>query len=127
MKYLNFNIDDKIIKQYISKYKISKEEACKMYLDDNNLKEDVELTKINKKELKNAEKIKYDIDEKKERKKRVATISDEKQKLFQFLTKSLQDNNYNYNVLIKNKLIHLVINDLSFDINITQNRKVKKK
>lgn len=125
MKYLNFDIDDKIINQYELKYKINKQEACKMYLDDNNLKEDKELTQTNKKELKKAEKISYDIEEKKERKKRVANISEEKQQLFQILLNTIQNNNYNYEVVTDNKLIHLTINGIGFDINLTQNRKKK--
>ena len=125
MKYLNFDIDDKKVHQYMLKYKISKEEACKMYLDDNNLKEDKELTKTNKKELKTADKISYDIEEKKERKKRVANISNEKQELFQTLVNALQSSDYNFNIVTDNKLIHLTINDLSFDVNIVQNRKKK--
>ena len=126
MKYMNIEIDDNVVNQYKNKYGITAEEACKMYLDDNNIIEDKELTKNNKKELKESDmKISYNIEEKKERKKRVANISNEKQELFQSIVDGLTQNNYEFNILNNNKLIQILINGHSFNINLIENRKKK--
>ena len=62
----------------------------------------------------------------KERKPRTVKISDEKQLLFKFILNELRENFQNVDILTENKLVEVKINEKTFKINISENRKAKK-
>jgi hypothetical protein len=57
--------------------------------------------------------------------KRTVKISEEKQTLFNDLSQFLAESGYNFEVLKENKLISVKINDISFKIDLIQQRKPK--
>lgn len=111
-----------VIESYQEKYKLEEEDAIKMYLDDNNIEEDAELTK---QEIESGKfKVSHQVDEKKPRKVREAKISDEKQEIFNQLYEFLQGI-CDVEVKTPNKLFVLKKNGLDFKLDLTQTR-VKK-
>ena len=118
----NIKISKDKIKNYIIKYHLSINEAIIMYLDDNNIQEDKELTK---EEQKNGKfKVEHQVDEKRPRKAREAKISVEKQELFNSLYQFVQTI-CDVEILTPNKLFNLKKGNLQFKLDLSQTR-VKK-
>lgn len=124
------NVPDSEIKNYMSKYELSENEAIQLYLEDEDLLENAELEELDSK----AKKVKInhgasavDKTEKKEKKPRTVKISDEKQQLF--------DNIYHFlvetyggsvDILKENKLLTLKIGEKTFKVDLIEQRPPKK-
>ena len=108
---------------------LSETDAIDLWLCDNGYEEDEEQAELNEK----ASKIKFshEVDvkkPKKERKKPEKKVSDAKKELFSEILSNLQ-NVYkeNVEVLTENKLINVKIGELTFKIDVIQQRPPKKK
>ena len=124
------NVPDSEIKNYMSKYELSENEAIQLYLEDEDLLENAELEELDSK----AKKVKInhgasavDKTEKKEKKPRTVKISDEKQQLF--------DNIYHFlvetyggsvDILKENKLLTLKVGEKTFKVDLIEQRPPKK-
>lgn len=124
------NIPDNEIKNYMTKYELSENEAIQLYLEDEDLLENAELEELDSK----AKKVKInhgasavDKTEKKEKKPRTVKISDEKQQLF--------DNIYHFlvetyggsvDILKENKLLTLKVGEKTFKVDLIEQRPPKK-
>ena len=120
-----YNVPKKEIDKLQKKLDISFGEAVDVWLTDNGLKENEEQEQLNKKAA-GLPKEKVTSGKGKERKPRTVKISDEKQLLFKFILNELRENFQNVDILTENKLIEVKINEKTFKINISENRKAKK-
>lgn len=120
-----YDIPEKEIDKLQKKLDISFGEAVDVWLTDNGLKENEEQELLNNK-AKTAPREKVSGEKSKERKPRTIKISDEKQLLFKFILNELRENFQNVDVLTENKLVEVKINEKTFKINISENRKAKK-
>ena len=123
------NIPDKEIEQSMKALELTREEAIKMYLEDEGYLDNDEQIELNEK----AKKVKIDhqasaIDktEKKEKKVREVKVSDEKQSLFVEIVANLAENGRNYQILKENKLISVQIGEKIFKIDLIEQRMPKK-
>jgi len=121
-----FVIPNEEISNLQTKLKISRPEAADVWLTDHGY------TKNEIQELLNAKAGKVAKDKvtteksKAPRKPRTVKISDEKQLLFKFILNELRENFQNVDILTENKLIEVKIDEKTFKINISENRKAKK-
>lgn len=120
-----YDVPEKEIDKLQKKLDISFGEAVDVWLTDNGLKENEEQELLNNK-AKTAPREKVSGEKSKERKPRTIKISDEKQLLFKFILNELRENFQNVDVLTENKLVEVKINEKTFKINISENRKAKK-
>lgn len=120
-----YNVPEKEIDKLQKKLDISFGEAVDVWLTDNGLKENEEQELLNSK-AKTAPREKVSGEKGKPRKPRTVKISDEKQLLFKFILNELRENFQNVDILTENKLIEVEINEKTFKINISENRKAKK-
>ena len=132
MKY-NFNgkvivIPDAEIANNMKSLEIDEKEAIEMWLDDNGYTVNEEQEQLD--ETAKKVKINKDIDTKstkKTRKKPEIKVSDEKKALFDLIFDTLTENyGENIEILTKNKLVSVKINDKTFKIDVIQCRPPKK-
>lgn len=107
---------------------LSEADAIDLWLCDNGYDEDEEQAELNKKASKI--KIAHEVDvkkPKKERKKPEKKVSDAKKELFSEILSNLQDvYKGNVEVLTENKLISVKIGEITFKIDVIQQRPPKK-
>lgn len=121
-------IPDKEIDKLVSSLEISIEDAIDLWLDDNNIETNEIAEELDEK----ASKVHIERDiiqksSKKERKKPEIKISSEKQQLFnEILTNLTEIYGENVKILNENKLISIKIGNLSFKVDIIQQRPSKK-
>lgn len=124
------NIPDDEIANSMKCLEISKEEAIEMWLCDNDLEENEELTELDTK----AKKVKINhgagaAERKKSEKPRTVKVSDEKKELFstilQNLDRAIGVERENIQVLKENKLISVKIGEKTFKIDIIETRQKK--
>ena len=120
-----YSIPTDEIKMLQEKLKISMADAVDVWLTDHDYDENEEQEQLNKKAA-GLPKEKVTSGKSKERKPRTVKISDEKQLLFKFILNELRENFQNVEVLTENKLIEVKIDEKTFKINISENRKAKK-
>ena len=120
-----YSIPTDEIKMLQEKLKISMADAVDVWLTDHDYDENDEQEQLNKKAA-GLPKEKVTSGKSKERKPRTVKISDEKQLLFKFILNELRENFQNVEVLTENKLIEVKIDEKTFKINISENRKAKK-
>ena len=123
-------IPDTAIKQFMSSLDLTKEEAIQTYLEDEGLLENEEQIALNEKAKHLSHAVHDQLDKpKKERKKPVFKVSDEKKTLFNYILASLKENQgiseENVIVLKENKLIQVQIGDKIFKIDLIQQRPPK--
>jgi hypothetical protein len=125
------NIPDDEIANSMKRLEISKEEAVEMWLCDNDLEENEELTELDAR----AKKVKINhgagaAERKKSEKPRTVKVSDEKKELFstilQNLDRAIGVERENIQVLKENKLISVKIGEKTFKIDIIEQRTPKK-
>jgi hypothetical protein len=125
------NIPDDEIANSMKRLEISKEEAVEMWLCDNDLEENEELTELDAR----AKKVKINhgagaAERKKSEKPRTVKVSDEKKELFstilQNLDRAIGVERENIQVLKENKLISVKIGEKTFKIDIIEQRAPKK-
>jgi hypothetical protein len=123
-----YNIPDKEIDLYVASLGITISDAVDLWLEDNGYQTNEEQEELNA----TASKVKINLGngaaDKKSRKgaPRTVKVSDEKKDLFQIILENLKENYENVEVLNENKLFSVKINEKSFKINITEDRKPKK-
>lgn len=123
------NIPDSEIKEFETKYELSRDEAVQLWLEDNDYEINEELEELDAK----AKKVKIDhqasatVKADKEKKPRTVKISDEKQMLFGDIYQNLVEI-YGENVEIakENKLILVKIAEKTFKIDLIEQRPPKK-
>ena len=124
------NIPDKEIEKSMKALDLTKEEAIKMWLEDNDYEVNEEQVALDEK----AKKVKINhgasaVDKStKEKKERKVIVSDEKQALFSEILSNLQDV-YGENVQIvkENKLLTVKIGAKTFKIDLIEQRPPKNK
>ena len=125
----NVNIPDKEIENNMKALELTREEAIKMWLEDEGYLDNEEQNELDEK----AKKVKIDhgasaVDKtkKKEKKPREIKVSDEKQALFTEIVEKLAENGRNYEILKENKLICVKIGEKTFKIDLIEQRQPKK-
>ena len=124
----NVNIPDAEIEKSMRLLEISREDAVDLWLEDHNYQINEEQEELDAA----ASKVKINLgngaEDKKTRKgtPRTVKVSNEKKDLFQIILENLKENYENVTVLNENKLLSVKINEKSFKINITEDRKPKK-
>lgn len=125
----NLVIPDEEIDQFVKNWKISKDEAIQMWLEDEGYLENEEQEELERKAKEN--KITATIHgagDKAKRKKsapRTVKVSDEKQQLFQEITETLEVSGLEFEILKENKLIQVKIGEKVFKIDVIEQRTKK--
>lgn len=119
-----YSIPNEELEKLQAKLKISKAEACDLWLADNGYEENEEQELLNDK-AKTASREKVSGEKGKLRKPRTVKISEEKQMLFKYILGGLVNDFANVEVLTENKLISVEIDGKKFKIDITECRKPK--
>jgi len=121
-------INHKEVKELQEKYNLNEQDAITLWLEDNEIIQNEEIIRLEKKAKKNKTGAKASaIDKTKKREiKRTVKISDEKQELFSKIEKFLKENYENVSILNQNKLFQIKINEKTFKIDIIETRKGKK-
>lgn len=119
-----YSIPNEELEKLQAKLKISKAEACDLWLADNGYEENEEQELLNNK-VKTAPREKISSVKGKPRKPRTVKISEEKQMLFKYILGGLLNDFANVEVLTENKLISVEIDGKKFKIDITECRKPK--
>ena len=123
------NIPDSEIKSHMANLQLTEEEAIQLYLEDEGYLDNEELEELDSK----AKKVKIqhgasatEKTEKKEKKPRTVKISDEKQELFDNIYHFLVENyGGSTEIVTQNKLMTVKVGELTFKIDIIQQRKPK--
>lgn len=123
------NIPDSEIKSHMANLQLTEEEAIQLYLEDEGYLDNEELEELDSK----AKKVKIqhgasatEKTEKKEKKPRTVKISDEKQELFDNIYHFLVENyGGSTKIVTQNKLMTVKVGELTFKIDIIQQRKPK--
>lgn len=128
----NVSVKDDIINKYMADFEISKDEAIQMYLEDEgfednaDVEEMTEKAKVNKAVM-HGESEKKDVrkvENKKPAKLKVVKVSDAKKELFTNIFENLAAiYGENAQITKENKLIQVKIDDISFKIDVIQQRK----
>lgn len=120
-------IPDTDLNKYMSSLDLTKEEAIKLWLTDNDYEEDEEQEALDSK----AKKIKIDHDAKdiskpKQTRERTVKVSDEKQTLFNSILTNIDRcvgvERENVRILKENKLIEVKIGEKTFKIDVIETR-----
>lgn len=119
-----YSIPNDELEKLQAKLKISKAEACDLWLADNGYEENEEQELLNNK-AKTTPREKTSSAKGKPRKPRTVKISEEKQMLFRYILGGLVNDFANVEVLTENKLISVEIDGKKFKIDITECRKPK--
>lgn len=119
-----YSIPNEELEKLQAKLKISRTEACDLWLADNGYEENEEQELLNNK-AKTAPREKVSGEKGKPRKPRTVKISEEKQMLFKYILGGLVNDFANVEVLTENKLISVEIDGKKFKIDITECRKPK--
>lgn len=119
-----YSIPNEELERLQAKLKISKVEACDLWLADNGYEENEEQKLLNNK-AKTAPREKTSSAKGKLRKPRTVKISEEKQMLFKYILGGLLNDFANVEVLTENKLISVEIDGKIFKIDIVEQRKAK--
>lgn len=122
----NITIPDDELEICIKNLGISRDEAIKMYLEDNDYLENVEVEQLTKKAKENKAVQHRAKGEKKEKKevKRERKPDEEKEKLIQFLYEALKE--YNPTITNKTKIIEFSVNENEYKLDLVKRRKEKK-
>lgn len=123
------NIPDSEIKAHMKNLDLTEDEAIQLYLEDEGYLDNEELEELDSK----AKKVKIqhgasatEKTEKKEKKPRTVKISDEKQELFDNIYHFLVENyGGSTEIVTQNKLMTVKVGELTFKIDIIQQRKPK--
>ena len=123
------NIPDSEIKAHMKNLYLTEDEAIQLYLEDEGYLDNEELEELDSK----AKKVKIqhgasatEKTEKKEKKPRTVKISDEKQELFDNIYHFLVENyGGSTEIVTQNKLMTVKVGELTFKIDIIQQRKPK--
>ena len=121
-------IADKEIEKSMKLLDLTKEQAIKLYLEDNGYLENEEQTALDEK----ASKVKISVEARasaptKEKRPRTTKVSDEKKELFSEILSDLEDvYKENVTVLKENKLIEVKMGGKTFKIDIVEQRPPKK-
>ena len=118
-------LKDDVIKRSMKVLGLTKDEAIQMYLEDEGELENKEQNDLDKKAKKYSHAV-HDVDKVPKRGKVHRSVSDEKKTLFEKILENLKENYDNVEVLNENKLIQVVINGISFKIDLVQSRPPKK-
>jgi hypothetical protein len=123
------NIPDSEIDKLMKNHEILKDEAIELWLEDEGYLDNEELEELDAK----AKKVKINhqaytkTEEKKDRKPRTVTISDEKQQLFSEISTFLTEKYGNFVEIVKeNKLLTVQIGEKTFKLDLIEQRKPKK-
>jgi hypothetical protein len=124
-------IPDNTIKQFMLSLDLTKEEAIQTYLEDEGLLENEEQIALNEKAKGFSHAVHDRLDKpKKEKRKVVVNVSDEKKALFQSILENIPKcdgiSAENVTVLKENKLIQVQFGDKIFKIDLIQQRPPKK-
>lgn len=126
----NVNIPDSEIEKLMKNHEISKNDAIELWLEDEGYLDNEELEELDAK----AKKVKINhqaytkTKEKKDRKPRTVTISDEKQQLFSEISTFLTEKYGNFVEIVKeNKLLTVQIGEKTFKLDLIEQRKGNKK
>jgi len=124
-------IPDNTIKQFMLSLDLTKEEAIQTYLEDEGLLENEEQIALNEKAKGFSHAVHDRLDKpKKEKRKVVVNVSDEKKALFQSILENISKcdgiSAENVTVLKENKLIQVQFGDKIFKIDLIQQRPPKK-
>lgn len=120
-------IPDVEVKKLMDTLNLKKQDAIDLWLSDNGLEEDLDQIELDEK----ASKVKIDMDvivqkPKKERKKPEIKVSDQKKLLFNQIFDNLkQIYGENVKILNENKLISIKVDDISFKVDLIQQRPPK--
>ena len=124
------NIPDSEIDKLMKNHEILKDEAIELWLEDEGYLDNEELEELDSK----AKKVKINHqaytkkEEKKDRKPRTVTISDEKQQLFSEISTFLTEKYGNFVEIVKeNKLLTVQIGEKTFKLDLIEQRKGNKK
>lgn len=128
----NINIPDKEIEKAMKSLELTKEEAIEMWLEDEGYLDNEEQIALTQKVkdsgiMTTIHGASAEKKEKKDKKPKTVKISEEKQALFTDILQNLQENYENVEILKQNKLIQVKINEITFKIDIIQQRPPKKK
>lgn len=123
------NIPDSEIKAHMKNLDLTEDEAIQLYLEDEGYLDNEELEELDSK----AKKVKIqhgasatEKTEKKEKKPRTVKTSDEKQELFDNIYHFLVENyGGSTEIVTQNKLMTVKVGELTFKIDIIQQRKPK--
>lgn len=128
----NINIPDREIEKAMKSLELTKEEAIEMWLEDEGYMDNEEQIALTQKVkdsgiMTTIHGASAEKKEKKDKKPKTVKISEEKQALFSDILQNLQENYENVEILKQNKLIQVKINEITFKIDIIQQRPPKKK
>lgn len=128
----NVNVKDDIINKYMADFGISKNEAIQMYLEDEGFEDNADVEEMTEKAKANkavmhGESEKKDVrkvENKKSVKPKVVKVSNAKKELFANIFENLAAMyGENAQIIKENKLIQVKIGDISFKIDVIQQRK----